>query len=149
MHTMLCLVNLLKLVRIDVSVLTNAERDVKALEIKKVEDLIDAIGTVTKDSKEAIELAKSTYDAYVEEYGAANFSIAGAKLTALNNAIDKLNSIAVDEVIKMIAALPDADDVKLADKDAVKAAKEAYEQQEPIKSQRLQNIAKKPLLEGE
>lgn len=42
-----------------VSVLTNAERDVKALEIKKVEDLIDAIGTVTKDSKEAIELAKS------------------------------------------------------------------------------------------
>lgn len=131
-----------------VSVLTNAERDVKALEIKKVEDLIDAIGTVTKDSKEAIELAKSTYDAYVEEYGAANFSIAGAKLTALNNAIDKLNSIAVDEVIKMIAALPDADDVKLADKDAVKAAKEAYDALEASQQAKVTNIAKLILLEA-
>ena len=48
----------------------------------------------------------------------------------------------------MIAALPDADDVKLADKDAVKAAKEAYDALEASQQAKVTNIAKLILLEA-
>lgn len=91
--------------------------------VKRVEDLIDAIGEVTADSGDAILAARTAYDALSEEDKAkvSNY----ADLEAAEAAYAALNEAAADAVEALIDALPE--NVTLADKEAIEAAREAYE----------------------
>ena len=85
-----------------------------------VEKLIDAIGTVTLDSEEAIKAARDAYDALTEEQQAqvGNYQIlldAEAKLADLQ---------AADGVEKLIDAIGT---VTLDSEEAIKAARDAYD----------------------
>ena len=95
-------------------------------EAQAVIDLIEEIGTVTLDSREAIEAARNAYDALTEEQQSyvTNYSVltaAEAELKALEE------QAAADAVTEQINSLPAADALTLEDKAAVEAAREAYE----------------------
>lgn len=99
-------------------------------EAQAVIDLIEEIGTVTLDSREAIEAARNAYDALTEEQQSyvTNYSVltaAEAELKALEE--QAADQAAADAVIEQINSLPAADALTLADKAAVEAAREAYE----------------------
>ena len=99
-------------------------------EAQAVIDLIDQIGTVTLDSREAIEAARNAYDALTEEQQSyvTNYSVltaAEAELKALEE--QAADQAAADAVTEQINSLPAADALTLADKAAVEAAREAYE----------------------
>ena len=118
--------------------LTNAETALKALQdaadkasadkaaANAVAEKITAIGTVTLDSKTAIEVARAAYDALTDEQKAlvANYetlTIAEASLKALQDAADKT---AADAVAEKIAAIGT---VTLDSKNAIEAARTAYD----------------------
>ena len=95
-------------------------------EAQAVIDLIDQIGTVTLENREAIEAARNAYDALTEEQQSyvTNYSVltaAEAELKALEE------QAAADAVTEQINSLPAADALTLEDKAAVEAAREAYE----------------------
>ena len=99
-------------------------------EAQAVIDLIDQIGTVTLDSREAIEAARNAYDALTEEQQSyvTNYSVltaAEAELKALEE--QAADQAAADAVTEQINSLPAADALTLEDKAAVEAAREAYE----------------------
>ena len=99
-------------------------------EAQAVIDLIEEIGTVTLDSREAIEAARNAYDALTEEQQSyvTNYSVltaAEAELKALEE--QAADQAAADAVTEQINSLPAADALTLADKAAVEAAREAYE----------------------
>ena len=99
-------------------------------EAQAVIDLIEEIGTVTLDSREAIEAARNAYDALTEEQQSyvTNYSVltaAEAELKALEE--QAADQAAADAVTEQINSLPAADTLTLADKAAVEAAREAYE----------------------
>ena len=93
--------------------------------------LIDAIGTVTLDSKAAIEAARTAYDALTNEQKVlvANYEIltaAEASLKALQDATDKAaaDKATADAVTEKIAAIGT---VTLDSKTAIEAARAAYD----------------------
>lgn len=99
-------------------------------EAQAVIDLIDQIGTVTLESREAIETARNEYDALTEEQQSyvTNYSVltaAEAELKALEE--QAADQAAADAVTEQINSLPAADALTLEDKAAVEAAREAYE----------------------
>lgn len=92
--------------------------------------LIDSIGTVTLDSKTAIEAARTAYDALTDEQKVlvANYEIltaAEASLKALQDAADKATAdkAAADPVIEQINAIGT---VTLDSKTTIEAARAAY-----------------------
>jgi len=94
--------------------------------VEAVIEKINAIGTVTVQSKEAIEAARAAYDALtaeqkklIENY--ETLTKAEAKLKELQSELDKA---AVDAVEDKIAAIGT---VTLQSKDAIKAARAAYD----------------------
>ena len=91
--------------------------------VERVENLIDAIGEVTADSGDAILAARTAYDALTEEEKAlvSNYD----KLVAAEEAYAALNKVAAEAVEALIDALPE--NVTLADKEAIEAARAAYE----------------------
>ncbi len=84
-----------------------------------VEKLIDAIGTVTLDSEEAIQAARGAYDALTEEQKAQ----VGNYQTLLD-AEAKLAEQAADAVEKLIDAIGT---VTLDSEETIKAARDAYD----------------------
>ena len=99
-------------------------------EAQAVIDLIDQIGTVTLENREAIEAARNAYDALTEEQQSyvTNYSVltaAEAELKALEE--QAADQAAADAVTEQINSLPAADALTLEDKAAVEAAREAYE----------------------
>ena len=99
-------------------------------EAQAVIELIDQIGTVTLESREAIETARNAYDALTEEQReyVTNYSVlteAEAELEALEGQAS--DQEAADAVTEQINSLPAADTLTLEDKAAVEAAREAYE----------------------
>ena len=99
-------------------------------EAQAVIDLIDQIGTVTLESREAIETARNAYEALTEEQQSyvTNYSVltaAEAELKALEEQAS--DQAAADAVTEQINSLPAADTLTLEDKAAVEAAREAYE----------------------
>ena len=99
-------------------------------EAQAVIDLIDQIGTVTLESREAIETARNAYEALTEEQQSyvTNYSVltaAEAELKALEE--QAADQAAADAVTEQINSLPAADTLTLEDKAAVEAAREAYE----------------------
>ena len=85
-----------------------------------VEKLIDAIGTVTLDSEEAIKAARGAYDALTEEQKAQ----VGNYQTLLDAEAKLADLKAVDAVEKLIDAIGT---VTLDSEEAIKAARGAYD----------------------
>ena len=85
-----------------------------------VEKLIDAIGTVTLDSEEAIKAARGAYDALTEEQKAQ----VGNYQTLLDAEAKLADLQAVDAVEKLIDAIGT---VTLDSEEAIKAARDAYD----------------------
>ena len=85
-----------------------------------VEKLIDAIGTVTLDSEEAIKAARGAYDALTEEQKAQ----VGNYQTLLDAEAKLADLQAVDAVEKLIDAIGT---VTLDSEEAIKAARGAYD----------------------
>ena len=116
-----------------ISKLTNAEKAIKAAEIKAMKDAYTAImkdGKVTTDEAAAVEQLRKDYDAYIAYYAGENAT--PAEISALESALNDikiekaesdLETAQVAEVRAMIAKLP-ADG---SDPAAVKAARAAYE----------------------
>ena len=92
--------------------------DLKAADA--VEKLIDAIGTVTLDSKEAIKAARGAYDALTEEQKAQ----VGNYQTLLDAEAKLADLQAADAVEKLIDAIGT---VTLDSEEAIKAARDAYD----------------------
>ena len=116
-----------------ISKLTNAEKAIKAAEIKAMKDAYNAImkdGKVTTDEAAAVEQLRKDYDAYIAYYAGENAT--PAEISALESELNDikiekaesdLETAQVAEVRAMIAKLP-ADG---SDPAAVKAARAAYE----------------------
>ena len=116
-----------------ISKLTNAEKAIKAAEIKAMKDAYTAImkdGKVTTDEAAAVEQLRKDYDAYIAYYAGEN--AAPSEISALEAELNDikiagtekaLEDAQVAEVRAMIAKLP-ADG---SDPAAVKAARAAYE----------------------
>ncbi len=85
-----------------------------------VEKLIDAIGTVTLDSEEAIKAARDAYDALTEEQKAQ----VGNYQTLLDAEAKLADLQAADAVEKLIDAIGT---VTLDSEEAIKAARDAYD----------------------
>ncbi len=109
-----------KLIEIE-DVLEDVEAEIKKIEA--VEALIEQIGDVTLDSKEAIETAEAAY----EELGNNKVYVKNiALLTTARETYDRLEEeqIAIDEVIK---AIEDIGDVTLDSEDAINYARGLYD----------------------
>ena len=92
--------------------------DLKAVDA--VEKLIDAIGTVTLDSEEAIKAARGAYDALTEEQK----ELVGNYQTLLDAEAKLADLKAADAVEKLIDAIGT---VTLDSEKAIKAARDAYD----------------------
>ena len=88
--------------------------------VDAVEKLIDAIGTVTLDSEEAIKAARGAYDALTEEQKAQ----VGNYQTLLDAEAKLADLQAADAVEKLIDAIGT---VTLDSEEAIKAARDAYD----------------------
>lgn len=132
----------------NLSVLEAAETtlaDIKAA--KAVTDQIQAIGPVTLESEPAISEAQEAYDkltdiqkGYVSEDTQKILSEAHEKLARLKQqATDQAAAKAVSD---QIAALPEADKVTLEDKEAVEAARGAYNALTEAQQKLVSNIEK-------
>ena len=89
---------------------------------QNVIDLINGIGTVSKESEGMILAARAAYNALDQENQAkvSNYS----KLTAAEETLNKLKKSAADEVKKLITAIGT---VSLHSKDKIEAARKAYD----------------------
>ena len=85
-----------------------------------VEKLIDAIGTVTLDSEEAIKAARGAYDALTD----AQKELVGNYQTLLDAEVKLADLQAADAVEKLIDAIGT---VTLDSEEAIKAARDAYD----------------------
>ena len=100
--------------------LAKLEADEVALEVVVI-NALPAAADVTTANKDAIEAARTAYDALTAEQKTAVGTDALEKLTAAEAAL------AVAEVKATINALPAADTVSENDKDAINAARAAYD----------------------
>ena len=95
--------------------------------IEKVEKLIDAIGTVTLDSKDKIDAARKAYDSltYAQKQDVSNYK----KLTDAEAAYEKLKKADDEKKAKTVEALIDRIDwiVTLDSENAIVAARKAYD----------------------
>ena len=95
-------------------------KELKAAQLKAVEDAIKALPTViTVADKEAVEAAKAQYEKYYEYY---EKDFTPSNLAKLNNAVKDLSAAEVGNVANMIKKLTEASSVE-----EVKAARDAYE----------------------
>ena len=109
-----------------VTALAKRIAELEAAPIKSVEELIDAIGTVTLDSKNAIDEARKAYDGLTKAQQAkvSNYAALTAAETAyVKLAADKADQDAADAVIAKINAIGT---VTLDSKSAIDEARKAY-----------------------
>ena len=110
-----------------VTALAKRIAELEAAPIKSVEALIDAIGTVTLDSKSAIDEARKAYDGLTKAQQArvSNYAALTAAETAYAKlAADKADQDAADAVIAKIDAIGT---VTLDSKSAIDEARKAYD----------------------
>ncbi|MFR3979755.1 MAG: DUF4430 domain-containing protein [Oscillospiraceae bacterium] len=124
-----------------VTALAKRIAELEAAPIKSVEALIDAIGTVTLDSKSAIDEARAAYDkltaaqqAKVSNYAA----LTAAETTYAKLVQDKADQDAADAVIAKINAIGT---VTLKSKKAIDAARKAYDKLTAAQQARVSNYA--------
>ncbi|MDP4133489.1 MAG: discoidin domain-containing protein, partial [Bacillota bacterium] len=89
--------------------------------VQNVIDLINAIGTVTADSGNAIKAARDAYNAL-----AVSLQPSVTNYTTLTDAETAYSNFAATAVVNEIAALPDKANVTLDNNDAIKAARTDY-----------------------
>ncbi len=111
-------------------VLTDAEEEYKNLEDGAKADeatgVIDGLpNDITIDNKEAVEAARKAYDALTNEQKAKVDPETLAKLEAAEKEINDIETS--NQVIETINNLPLINEITSADKDAIKAARKAYE----------------------
>ena len=119
------LVNRVKLV-LDEAAVEKIEEDIAAAEA--VKDMIDALPAaedVTADDAADIIAARAAYEALTDDQKALVDDETVQKLTDDEAALEDV--MEVEAVKAMIDALPEADDVTYRDKDAIEAAREAYD----------------------
>ncbi len=118
------------------SKLTAAEAFYKAIaDINNVVDLIEAIGTVTKDSGETIEAARTAYDKLTsaQKEQVTNYN----KLTAAEEAYNSI--VQVSNVIGLIEAIGT---VTGDSKAAIEAARTAYDELTDAQKEQVTNYSK-------
>lgn len=99
--------------------------------ISEIKTKIDAIGDVdniTMNSADAITAARAAYETLLPSQKAKFETSANGYLEKLKAAENKLESYKVSQVEALITALPEAEDVSLEHKDAITAAKAAYDE---------------------
>ena len=124
-----------------VTALAKRIAELEAAPIKSVEALIDAIGTVTLDSKSAIDEARKAYDKLTAEQQAkvSNYTALTAAETAYAKLVqDKADQDAADAVIAKIDAIGT---VTLKSKKAIDAARKAYDKLTAAQQARVSNYA--------
>ena len=110
-----------------VTALAKRIAELEAAPIKSVEALIDAIGTVTLDSKSAIDEARKAYDKLTaaQQAKVSNYTALTAAETAYAKLVqDKADQDAADAVIAKIDAIGT---VTLKSKKAIDEARKAYD----------------------
>ena len=124
-----------------VTALAKRIAELEAAPIKSVEALIDAIGTVTLDSKSAIDEARAAYDkltaaqqARVNNYA----TLTAAETTYAKLVQDKADQDAADAVIAKIDAIGT---VTLKSKKAIDEARKAYDKLTAAQQARVSNYA--------
>ena len=124
-----------------VTALAKRIAELEAAPIKSVEALIDAIGTVTLDSKSAIDEARAAYDKLTAEQQAkvSNYAaLTAAETTYAKLVQDKADQDAADAVIAKINAIGT---VTLKSKKAIDAARKAYDKLTAAQQARVSNYA--------
>ena len=124
-----------------VTALAKRIAELEAAPIKPVEALIDAIGTVTLDSKSAIDEARKAYDKLTAEQQAkvSNYAaLTAAETTYAKLVQDKADQDAADAVIAKIDAIGA---VTLKSKKAIDAARKAYDKLTAAQQARVSNYA--------
>ena len=111
-------------------VLTDAEAEYKNLEdgakADETTDVIDNLpNDITIDDKEAIEAARTAYEALTDDQKAKVDHETLAKLEAAEKEINDIETS--NQVTETINNLPSIDEITLADKDAIETARAAYE----------------------
>ena len=124
-----------------VTALAKRIAELEAAPIKSVEALIDAIGTVTLDSKSAIDEARAAYDKLTAEQQAkvSNYAaLTAAETTYAKLVQDKADQDAADAVIAKINAIGT---VTLKSKKAIDEARKAYDKLTAAQQARVGNYA--------
>mgnify|MGYP004561318753 CR=1 FL=1 len=124
-----------------VTALAKRIAELEAAPIKSVEALIDAIGTVTLDSKSAIDEARAAYDKLTAEQQAkvSNYAaLTAAETTYAKLVTDKADQDAADAVIAKINAIGT---VTLKSKKAIDEARKAYDKLTAAQQARVGNYA--------
>ena len=124
-----------------VTALAKRIAELEAAPIKSVEALIDAIGTVTLDSKSAIDEARAAYDKLTaaQQARVSNYAtLTAAETTYAKLVQDKADQDAADAVIAKIDAIGT---VTLKSKKAIDAARKAYDKLTAAQQARVSNYA--------
>ena len=124
-----------------VTALAKRIAELEAAPIKSVEALIDAIGTVTLDSKNAIDEARAAYDKLTAEQQAkvSNYAaLTAAETTYAKLVQDKADQDAADAVIAKIDAIGTA---TLDSKSAIDEARKAYDKLTAAQQAKVSNYA--------
>ena len=115
----------------DFTIFSDASEMEAAEAVAAMINALPAAEDVTVDDKDAIEAARAAYDALTDGQKTLIDTETLAKLTAAEEALAAAdaaaNQAAADAVAEMINALPAAADVTVDDKDAIEAARAAYE----------------------
>ena len=107
--------------------LTDAEDALKAAGVSDTINALPEADEVTTADKDAIEKARKAYDALTDEQKAYVAPETLKKLTDAETALqDAVDTETAQGATDTINALPDADKVTTADKDAIEAARKAY-----------------------
>ena len=124
-----------------VTALAKRIAELEAAPIKSVEALIDAIGTVTLDSKSAIDEARAAYDKLTaaQQARVSNYAtLTAAETTYAKLVQDKADQDAADAVIAKIDAIGT---VTLKSKKAIDEARKAYDKLTAAQQARVSNYA--------
>ncbi len=124
-----------------VTALAKRIAELEAAPIKSVEALIDAIGTVTLDSKSAIDEARAAYDKLTaaQQARVSNYAtLTAAETTYAKLVQDKADQDAADAVVAKIDAIGT---VTLKSKKAIDAARKAYDKLTAAQQARVSNYA--------
>ena len=105
--------------------LTDAEDALKAATVSETIDAIPATDEITLEDKDAVETARAAYDALTDDQKTYVDEDTVKKLTDAEKAIEDLET--AKAVTDSINDLPAAADVTLENKDAVEAARTAYD----------------------
>ena len=124
-----------------VTALAKRIAELEAAPIKSVEALIDAIGTVTLDSKSAIDEARKAYDKLTaaQQARVSNYAtLTAAETTYAKLVQDKADQDAADAVIAKIDAIGT---VTLKSKSAIDEARKAYDKLTAAQQAKVSNYA--------